>query len=108
MSLEIRFATPDDAATIHRFVCELAEYEKEPDAVEATVETLRRELERQPPPFECLLAELDGEPAGFALFFHNYSTWKGRRGLYVEDLYVPERMRRRGVGRALMLRIAEL
>jgi len=108
MPVEIRFATPEDAPTIHRFVRELAEYEKEPHAVEATVESLRRELERAPPPFECLIAELDGEPAGFALFFHNYSTWKGRRGLYIEDLYVPKRLRRRGVGRALVLALGRL
>jgi GNAT superfamily N-acetyltransferase len=108
MPVEIRFATPEDAPAIHRFVRELAEYEKEPHAVEATVESLRRELERTPPPFECLIAELDGEAAGFALFFHNYSTWKGRRGLYIEDLYVPARLRRRGIGRALVLAVGEL
>jgi GNAT superfamily N-acetyltransferase len=108
MLLTIRFATPDDAEIIHGFVCELAAYEREPDAVEATPESLRADLARQPPPFECLLAERDGEPAGFALFFHNYSTWKGRRGIYLEDLYVPQRLRRNGIGRALFVAVGRV
>ena len=99
--MQIRFATPDDAETIHRFVCELAEYEREPDAVEATPETFRAQLGRD---FECLVAETD-RAVGFALFFHNYSTWRGRRGLYLEDLYVTPAARGLGIGRALLARL---
>ena len=108
MTLRIRFATAADAATIHGFIQGLAEYEREPDAVEATPESLREQLEAPDPPFECLLAERAGEPVGFALFFHNYSTWRGRRGVYLEDLFVPPEHRGRGVGKALLKRVAAL
>ncbi len=108
--IQIRFATPDDAGTIHRFVCELAAYEREPDAVEVDPPTLAAQLAADPPPFECLLAEHGPErrPVGFALFFHSYSTWRGRRGLYLEDLYVPPALRGRGIGKALLARLAAL
>lgn len=108
--IRIRFATPDDAETIHRFVCELAAYEREPDAVEVDPPTLAAQLAAERPPFECLLAEQGPErrPVGFALFFHNYSTWRGRRGLYLEDLYVPPALRGRGIGKALLVRLAAI
>ncbi len=108
MTLLVRAALPDDAATLHRFVVELATYEREPDAVEATPASIRAQLEAAPPPFECLVAEQDGAAVGFALFFHNYSTWRGRRGLYLEDLYVTPSARGVGVGRALLARLGEL
>jgi GNAT superfamily N-acetyltransferase len=104
----IRRAAPDDAELIHRFVCELAAYEREPDAVETTPAVIRAQLQAEHPPFECVIAELAGEAAGFALFFHNYSTWRGRRGVYLEDLYVPERFRRHGVGQALLRAVARI
>lgn len=104
----IRFAGPDDAATLHRFICELAAYEKEPDAVEVTPATLAAQMAEARPPFECLLAEEDGAPVGFALFCHNYSTWRGRRGIWLEDLYVPEALRGRGIGLALLQRLGRL
>lgn len=107
-AISVRRAGPDDADAIHRFVCELARYEREPDAVEATPASLRADLEADTPPFECLIAELDAEPVGFALFFHNYSTWRGRRGLYLEDLFVSERHRGSGAGRALLSALARL
>lgn len=106
--LAIRFAEPRDAATLHRFICELAAYEKEPDAVEVTPARLAAQLAETPPPFECLLAEDDGAPVGFALFCHNYSTWRGRRGIWLEDLYVPEHLRGRGVGLALLRRLGRI
>ena len=106
--IRIRPATVDDARLIHRFVCELALYEREPQAVEVTPEILAAQLASAPPPFECLIAELGAEPAGFALFFHNYSTWKGRRGIWLEDLFVSESHRRRGVGSALFGAVSRL
>jgi GNAT superfamily N-acetyltransferase len=106
--MPIRFATPADAPTILRFIRELAEYEREPDAVEVTEAVLAAQLSEETPPFECLLAEEGSEPMGFALFFHTYSTWRGRRGLHLEDLWVTPSARRRGVGRALLARLAAI
>jgi GNAT superfamily N-acetyltransferase len=108
MALEIRFATADDSETVHRFISELAAYEREPDAVEATPESLRRQLGSPRPPFECLIAEERGEAVGFALFFHNYSTWRGRPGLFVEDIFVPPPLRGGGVGTALFRELARV
>jgi len=109
----IRFATPEDAGLLFRFVCELAEYEREPAAVKVTVDELRAQLSQSRPPFECLIAErVDGDAVphalGFALFFTSYSTWRGRPGIYLEDLYVPPMHRGAGVGRALLAALARL
>jgi GNAT superfamily N-acetyltransferase len=108
----IRFASPGDAALLHRFICELAEYEREPAAVKVTVDELHAQLSQARPPFECLIAERSDEAApsalGFALFFSSYSTWRGRPGLYLEDLYVPPVHRGAGVGRALLAALARL
>ena len=101
-------ALPEDAEHIYRFIVELATFENEPDAVEVDIPTLRSQLGSAAPPFECLIARYDGEPAGFALFFHNYSTWRGKRGLYLEDLYVQRSHRGRGIGRALLARLAQI
>lgn len=106
--LQIRAATVDDADTIHHLISELARYEKEPAAVVCTVAGLRAQIAADPPPFECLVAEIGAEAVGFALFFHNYSTWRGARGLYLEDLYVPEERRRQGIGQALLGRVAAI
>lgn len=106
--MQIRFATPEDAATILRFIRELAAYEREPDAVRVTEATLHAQLAEPSPPFECVIAELEGEPSGFALFFHTYSTWRGRRGIHLEDLWVTPSARRRGIGRALLARLAAI
>jgi GNAT superfamily N-acetyltransferase len=108
MTLSIRFATPDDAVTIVDFIWRLAEYERDPGAVEVTSDQLRAQMESDRPPFECILAEFDGRAAGFALFFPNYSTWRGRPGLFLEDIFVLEQDRGRGVGGALMRRLAEI
>ncbi len=104
----IRPATSDDAATILRFIQALADYEKEPDAVEVTADTLRTQMESESPPFECLIADTQDGPIGFALFFSTYSTWKGRPGLWLEDLFVPPEHRGRGAGAALLRRIAAI
>lgn len=108
MPIAIRFATPADAELILGFIRGLAEYEHEPQAVRATVASLRAQMEASDPPFECLIAERDGEAAGFALFFRNYSTWSGLPGLYLEDLFVPEAHRAHGVGKALLKRLAAI
>ena len=104
----IRAAVEGDVATILRFVCDLAEFEREPDAVEATEATLAEALFGPHPAAEAVIAELDGAPVGFALFFHNFSTWTGRRGLYLEDLYVTPEARGHGIGRALLRHLARL
>ncbi len=106
--LEIRFADGDDAATILGFVRALAEYEKMPHAVEVDEATLSAQLRSASPPFECLLAEEGGRAVGFALLFHSYSTWRGRRGIWLEDLFVLPERRRAGVGRKLLDRVVEL
>ncbi|KQT35150.1 GNAT family acetyltransferase [Sphingomonas sp. Leaf412] len=101
----VRDATPADVATILRFVRELAAYEREPDAVVATEAMLHAALFGTSPAAEAVIAE-DGVPVGFALFFHNFSTWEGRRGLYLEDLYVTPDARGRGAGKALLAHLA--
>src|SRR4051812_10369427 len=106
--LDIRPATAEDAPTILRFIRALAEYERQPNAVQVDVTTLIAQLEESPPPFECLIAELGAQPVGFALFFHTYSTWRGKRGVWLEDLFVLPQFRRHGVGRALLQRVAAL
>lgn len=102
----IRAAVPEDAATILRFVRELAAFEREPDAVEASEAMLADALFGAAPAAEAVIAEAGGIPVGFALFFHNFSTWTGRRGLYLEDLYVTPEARGAGVGQALLRHLA--
>jgi GNAT superfamily N-acetyltransferase len=104
----IRSAVPADIPTILRLVRELAEFEREPDAVVATEAMLAEALFGARPAAEAVIAEVEGEPVGFALFFHNFSTWTGRRGLYLEDLYVTPEARGRGVGKALLRHLAGL
>ena len=108
MTCAIRAATPADAGTIHRFISELAAYEREPQAVVNTPANIAAQLSQERPPFECLLAHDGGEPLGFGLYFFNYSTWTGRPGLYIEDLYVTPAARGRGAGRALFLAMVDV
>ena len=104
--MRIRDAEPGDEALILHFVRELATFEREPDAVEATKADFAAALFGPERAAEAVVAELGDEPVGFALFFHNFSTWTGKRGLYLEDLYVTPQARGRGVGRALLAHLA--
>jgi diamine N-acetyltransferase len=97
---------PADAALIFALVCELADYENLQGDVDATPEEIAAALFGAEPKVRCDIAEWNGEPAGFAVWFLNYSTFRGRHGLYLEDLYVRPEMRGRGVGKALMRRLA--
>lgn len=105
----IRPATIADAETILSLVQALAIYEKEPlSSVKATADDFRRDGFGAEKRFEALIAELDGKPVGFALYFHNYSTWEGRAGLFVEDLFVLETARGHGLGRQLITALAAI
>ena len=88
MATTIRAATPADVPQILAFIRALAAYERAPDAVTATEADLMRDGFGPNPFYSCLIAEHDGQPAGFALYFFNYSTWMGRPGLYLEDIFV--------------------
>lgn len=107
MSLTIRAAERRDSALIFSLVRELAEYEKLSHEVDATEETIAAALFSQPPRVFCDIAEWDGAPAGFALWFLNFSSFRGRNGIYVEDLFVRPAFRGRGIGKALMARLAK-
>jgi GNAT superfamily N-acetyltransferase len=104
--LAIRFATVADTATILGFIKDLAEYEKLSGEVVADEAALRSTLFGERPAAEVLIAELGGAPAGFALFFQSYSTFLGKPGLYLEDLFVRPVLRGKGVGSALLSALA--
>jgi GNAT superfamily N-acetyltransferase len=104
----IRPAQAEDAATLLRLIRELAEFEKLAHEVRASEADLIREGFGPVPRYEALLAELDGSAVGFALFFHNYSTFTGRAGLYLEDIFITETARGHGIGRKMMARLAAI
>ncbi len=104
----IRAATPEDAGAIVRLIRELAEFEGLLESVRTSEADILRDGFGATPRFECLLAEVGGAAVGFALFFHNYSTFEGRAGIYLEDIYVAPGARKLGIGRALMARLARL
>jgi len=106
--LNIRPATPADAPVIASLVRELAEYEKLLPEAKATPADFQRELESTNPVIHVLVAELDGTPVGFALYFFNFSTFVGRPGLYLEDLFVRPAERSRGIGRELLRALARI
>jgi len=106
--MTIRPATPADVPTILRFIRELAAYEREPDAVLATEADLLRDGFGPTPRFWALIAEHDGAPAGFALYFTSYSTWRGHHGIRLEDIYVTPSLRGKGIGKALLVRLAQI
>ena len=108
MSATIREAAPADIPEILRLVQALADYEHEPDAVKADEAMLNAALFGADANAEGLIAELDGRAVGFAVWFHNFSTWTGKRGIYLEDLFVEPEARGSGIGKALLVRLAQI
>jgi GNAT superfamily N-acetyltransferase len=103
----VRVASPADIGLILEFIRDLAEYEKLLHEVEATEADIRRDLFGENPRCFCDIAEVDGTPVGFALWFYSYSTFRGRAGIYLEDLFVQPGARGAGAGRALLGRLAQ-
>lgn len=106
--LSIRPATVNDTGVLHAMIREFAEFERELDLVVTTEADLIRDGFGSQPRFRTLIAEWDGKTAGYALFFGFYSTWEGRPGLFLEDLYVRPEFRKHGIGKALLARVARI
>jgi len=107
MSLNIRRARPDEAGLVHALVTELADYEKLSHEVEATEAMIAEALFGDNPRLYCAIAEWGGEPVGFAVWFVNFSTFSGRHGVYLEDLFVRPTHRGKGIGKALLTYLAK-
>ena len=107
-SFVIQPAEPSDVSAIHEMIAELAEFERLTHVMVATKQSLNSALFGNRPACECLIGTEGGTPVAFALFFHNFSTFLGRKGLYLEDLYVKRAHRRKGYGLALLKRLAAL
>ncbi|AMV01445.1 GNAT family acetyltransferase [Xanthomonas citri pv. fuscans] len=105
---QIRSATPADVPLLHELITALAVYEREPDAVKASLEDVRASLFDEGATAHALICEQDGQALGFAVYFFNYSTWLGRNGLYLEDLFVRPEARGKGAGLALLRHLAQL
>ncbi len=106
--MRLRPAAPADVPTLHDFIRQLAAYEKEPDAVEMTPAELREALFGPRPRAEALLALIDGQPQGFAIWFESFNTWTGKAALYVEDVFVAPAARGEGIGAAIFGYLARL
>ena len=107
--LSLRQAVSSDVSLILELIHELAEYERAPELAVATAADLLRDgFETAQPKFRVLIAEWSGRPAGFAFYFLNYSTWLGRPGLYLEDLFVRPDFRKQGIGKALLVELARI
>jgi GNAT superfamily N-acetyltransferase len=106
--LTLRPAVPADASLILDFIRELAAFEREPEAAIASEDDIRRYAFSKDPLVRVTLAEWDGQAAGFALWFLNFSTWEGKPGIYLEDLFVRPAFRRNGIGKALLKHLATL
>jgi GNAT superfamily N-acetyltransferase len=106
--LNLRPAVPTDAALIVEYIRELAEFEREPEAAVVTEADIVRYAFSEQPLVKVTMAEWDGQPAGFALWFLNFSTWEGKPGIYLEDLFVRPAFRGHGIGKALLKQLAAL
>jgi GNAT superfamily N-acetyltransferase len=106
--LTLREAAPDDIPLILAYIAELAEYERAPEKAVAKAEDISRYMFGPSPLIHCELAQWDGKDAVFALYFFNFSTWEGRPGLYLEDLFVRPEFRSHGIGKALLKRLARI
>ena len=106
--LSIRPATVNDSGLLHAMIREFAEFERKLDLVVMTEADLIRDGFGAQPTFRTLIAEWEGKPAGYALFFGFYSTWEGRPGLFLEDLFVRPEFRKNGIGKALLAKIARI
>jgi GNAT superfamily N-acetyltransferase len=106
--ISIRPATRADVELILEFIRGLAEYERAPESAVATADDMIRDGFSENPKFHVEIAEWNGQPAGFAFFFSCYSTWLGRPGIYLEDLFVRPEFRGRGIGKALLVHLAEI
>ena len=106
--MKIRLAEPEDVNDIHRLIYELAVYERAPEAMVASIEQIRDSLFTQHPVAFCHVAEVDGKIVGIALWFLNYSTWLGKPGIYLEDLFVQPEYRGHGIGKGFMQTLAQL
>jgi GNAT superfamily N-acetyltransferase len=106
--ISIRPATRTDVGLILEFIRGLAEYERAPESAVATADDIIRDGFSSNPKFRVVIAEWNGQPAGFAFFFYHYSTWLGRPGIYLEDLFVRPEFRGRGIGKALLVHLAQI
>lgn len=106
--LNLRVASATDVPLILQLIRDLAEYEREPNAVVATEQDLLRDGFGADPKFQVIIAEWNGAPAGFALYFYHYSTWLGRAGTFLEDLFVKPELRGKGIGKALLAELAKI
>lgn len=107
MAVTIREAVSSDAKTIYDFIIELAVYEKEPDAVKTTVEETREKIFGDSSTVKAIICEENGIAIGHAIYFYNYSTWLGKNGIYLEDLYVSESKRGIGAGKMMLKYLAK-
>ena len=106
--MHIRSARSEESTVILQLIKDLAEYEKAPDQVEATESDLKATIFGKEPKVFCDVVEVDGEIAGMAIWFLNYSTWQGKHGIYLEDLFIKPEYRVRGYGKALLVHLAKL
>ncbi len=106
--MQIRLAIPGDIEDIHRLIYELAVYEKAPEQMVATIDQINSSLFNNQPVAFCHVAEVDGKIVGIALWFLNYSTWLGKPGIYLEDLFVQPEYRGHGIGKGFMKTLAQL
>ena len=107
-TVSIRLAQPQDAALIKQMIVDLAGFQNHSEDVRTSAALIQAQMAQQKPPFECLIAEVGGHAAGFALFYAIYSTWEGREGLYLEDLFVSQQHRGLGLGKRLLSALADI